>query len=201
MSAEVFTMSGTDPTKLKMPDPDVPFDRALVAAANEIRAKANLEGSEDLTEAAIIVLSEIMSAILKGTGAEHAPGPSGVAEEAASSAACFMGACLTGLFINLKKQGVELDIPAVFTRAGFAVFQWYSPEQQAAILSSGGDLYKHLLTIATDHPNVREWIDDVQGLTAAYVLTRDRTYISLLRKEYLLLCQARVRGFESRTAE
>lgn len=194
-------MPGMDTTKPRVPDPDVPFDRALIAAANDIRERANLEGSEDLTEAAIIVLSEIMSATLEGAGPEHTTGPSGVTGGAASCAACFMGACLTGLFINLKKQGIEIDIPAVFTRAGFAVFQWYSPEQQAAILSSGGDLYKRLLTIASDHPNVREWIDDVQSLTAAYVLTRDSNYILLLREEYLSLWQARVRGLEPRTAE
>jgi len=194
-------MPDTDSTKLKVPDPDVPFDRALVAAASEIREKANLEGSEDLTEAAIIVLSELMSAILEKAGPAHTPRPSGASREAAACAACFMGACLTGLFINLKKQGIELDIPAVFTRAGFTVFQWYSPEQQAAILSSGGELYKKLLAAASDHPNVREWIDDVQSLTAAYVITRDSNYISLLRKEYLALWQTRDGRIDPTTAE
>lgn len=179
-------------TKPKVPDAGEPFDLTVIAAANEIRERLSLEVSDDLTEAAVMVLAEIVLTTLGGAGPEHKPHPTGATAKAASCAACFMAACLIGLFINLKKQDIQLDIPAVYTRAGFAVFQWYSPEQQGAILTSGGDMYKKLLAAASDHPNVREWIDDVQSLTAAYVLTRDSNYISLLRKEYLSLWQARL---------
>lgn len=178
-------------TKPKLPDPDQPFDQALIAAANEIRESAHLGPSQDIAEAAGLVLSQIVSATLEGAGVEHSPRPSGATIETASLAACFMAACLAGLAASLKRQGIQLDVPAVFTRAGFAVFQWYSPDREAAIISSGGDTFKRLLDAASDHPKVREWIEDVQRLTAAYVFTRDREYISLLRKEYVWLWQAR----------
>lgn len=172
------------------PHPAQPFDRPLIAAANEIREDLNLHPTDDLTEAAVMVLSSIVSATLEGAGIEHKPHPSGATMETALRAACFMAACLTGLSISLKNEGVELDVSAVYTRAGFAVFQWYRPDQEAAIISSGGDAFKKLVASASDHPNVEKWIKDVQRLTTAYVLTRDRGYISLLRKEYLSLWQA-----------
>lgn len=182
-------------------DSGQPFDQALIATANKIREESNLEASSDLTEAAILLVSEIVSATLEGAGPEHRPHPAGATTEGASYGACFMAACLTGLFINLKREDIQLDIPAVYTRAGFTVFQWYTPEQQAALLTSGGDMYKKLLAAASDYPNVREWIDDVQSLTAAYVLTRDSNYISLLRQEYLSLWQARDKGLDPSTAQ
>ncbi|MFQ5846674.1 MAG: hypothetical protein ACE5IQ_03260 [Candidatus Methylomirabilales bacterium] len=181
-------------SKAKVPDPAEPFDQALIAAANEIQESSNLEPSDDLAEAAVIVLSEILSTTLEGAGTEHRPHPSGATTETASCAACLMAACLSGLSVNLKNQGIQLDVPAVFTRAGFTVFQWYRPEQQATIISSGRDAFEKLLETASGHPNVQEWIEDVQRLTAAYVLTGDRNYISLLRKEHLLLWQARDKG-------
>lgn len=187
-------MNANKPT---VPDIGEPFDQTLIAAANEIRQRSSLEISDDLAEAAATVLAEIVATILEGAGKEHKPHPTGAPIEIASKAACFMAACLTGLSINLKNEGIQLDIPAVFTRAGFAVFQWYNPDQEAAIISSGGDAFKKLLTAASDHPNVREWIEDVQRLTAAYVLTRDSNYISLLRKEYLSLWQARDKGLDT----
>jgi hypothetical protein len=194
-------MPDMNANKPRMPDPGEPFDQALIAAANEICERSNLEVSEDLTEAAVIVLGEIVSATLEGAGTEHKPHPTGATTETASQAAGFMAACLTGLSVNLKNQGIQLDIPAVFTRAGFAVFQWYNPDQEATIISSGGNAFKKLLTAASDHPNVREWIEDVQKLTAAYVLTRDSNYISLLRKEYILLSQARDKGLDTRAGK
>lgn len=194
-------MSDMNTDKLKVPVPDEPFDQALIAAANEIREGSNLDPSNDLTDAAIMVLSQILSATLEGAGREHKPHPTGATTETASRAACFMAACLAGLSVNLKNQGFEIDIPAVFTRAGFTVFQWYRAEQQAAIISSGGDSFKKLLAAASVQPNIQAWIEDVQSLTAAYVLTRDSNYISLLRKEYLWLWQAREKGLEPRTAK
>lgn len=194
-------MPDMDINRPKLPDPTEPFDQALIAAANEIRESSSLEPSNDLTDAAIMVLSQILSATLEGAGREHKPHPTGATIETASRAACFMAACLAGLSVNLENQGFEIDIPAVFTRAGFTVFQWYRAEQQAAIISSGGDSFKKLLAAASDQPNVQAWIEDVQSLTAAYVLTRDSNYISLLRKEYLWLWQAREKGLEPRTAK
>lgn len=184
-------MPGMNVDKPKVPDPGEPFDQALIAAANEIREGLNLDRTDELTEAAVTVLSRIISTTLEGAGREHRPHPAGATAETASRAACFMAACLTGLTASLKKQGIQLDVPAVFTRAGFAVFQWYRPEHEAAIISSGGDAFKRLVTSASDHPNVEKWITGVQRLTAAYVLTRDRAYISLLRNEYISLWQAR----------
>lgn len=187
--------------KPKLPDPTEPFDQALIAAANEIRESSSLGPSNDLTEAVMMVLSQILSATLEGAGREHKPHPTGATIETAALGACFMAACLSGLSGNLKNQGFEIDIPAVLTRAGFTVFQWYRAEQQAAIISSGGDSFKKLLAAASDQPNIQAWIEDVQSLTAAYVLTRDSNYISFLRKEYLWLWQAREKGLEPRTAK
>ena len=191
-------MPDKDADTSKLTDSDEPFDQALIAAANEIREGSNLDPSHDLTEAAIMVLDQILSVTLEGAGREHKPHPTYATTETASRAACFMAACLTGLFINLKKEDIQLDIPAVYTRAGFTVFQWYTPEQQAALLASGQDMYKKLLAAASDYPNVWEWIDDVQSLTAAYVLTRDGKYITLLRKAYLSLWQATEKGLDTR---
>lgn len=184
-----------------MPDASEPFDQALIAVAKQIREDSNLEPSDDLIEAAVIVLSEIISSTLEGAGTEHVPHPDSATIETASRAACFMAACLTGLFVRLKNQGIQLDVPAVFTRAGFSVFQWYSPQEEAAIILSGGDAFKKLIEASSDHPNVREWIADVEGLTAAYVLTRDSKYISLLSQEYLSLWQARDKGLDQKTIE
>lgn len=193
-------MSDMNASELKVPDPAQPFDQALITFANEIRESSNLDPSDDLTEAAIMVLDQIVSVILEGAGSEHKAHPTGASTETASRAACFMAACLSGLSVNLKNQGIVIDIPAVFTRACFAVFQWYRAEQQAAILSSGGDSFKKLLAVASEQPNIQAWIDDVQRLTAAYVLTRDSKYITLLRKEYLWLGQAgETQGKEGKT--
>lgn len=178
--------------KPKLPDPGVPFSQALIVAANHMREDWSLEPSNDLTEAAVMVVSKIVSTTLEGAGTDHVPHPDGATIETASRAACFMAACLSGLSVNLKKQGIHLDVPAVFTRAGFLVFQWYSPQEEARIISSGGDAFKKLVAAASNHPNVQKWIADVQNHAAAYVLTGNRNCISFLRKEYLSLWQARV---------
>lgn len=185
-------MPDMKPGKQELADPGVAFSQALIAAANQMREDLNLERSEDLTEAAVIVVSKIVSTTVEGAGTNHVPHPDGATIETASRAACFMAACLSGLSVNLRDQGIHLDVPAVYTRAGFLVFQWYSPQEESTIISSGGDAFKKLVAAASDHPNVQKWIADVQNHAAAYVLTGNRNYVKLLRKEYLSLWQARV---------
>jgi hypothetical protein len=200
-SQGIFTMAEINTSESKWPDPAEPFDRALIGAANQIRENTNLDHSDDLIEGAAVVLVEIVSSTLLRAGTDHVPHPDGATIETASRAACFMAACLSGLSVNLKNQGVRLDAPAVFTRVGFAIFQWYSPQEEAAIISSGGDRFRKLLESSSEHPNVREWIEDVQRFTAAYVLTRDHKYIPLLCKEYLSLWRARGKGPDRETVK
>lgn len=91
--------------------------------------------------------------------------------------ACFMAACLTGISNRLIELDIEIDIRDVFTSAGFAVFQMYPDEEQARIISAGGNAFKKLVGESSSRPNLQRWIEGVQAFTASYVLTGDKAWI------------------------
>lgn len=161
-----------------------PFDEALLNFANRLRAECGFNKCEGVADAAAIVLTDVATSVLTGAGPEHLPHPTAFSTANASVGACFMAACLTGIAIRLSELGIELDVRDVLVRAGFAVFQMYTEQDQAEIISAGGNTFESLVAEASSRENVRTWVEGVQTLTAAYVLTEDKAWITQLAKLY-----------------
>ncbi len=175
----------------QQPDRSKPFDEALLNFANRLRAEGGFNKCEGVADAAAIVLTDVATSVLAGAGPEHLPHPTASSTANASVGACFMAACLTGIAIRLSELGIELDVRDVLARAGFAVFQMYTEQDQAEIISAGGNTFKSLVAEASSRENLRTWVEDVQTFTAAYVLTEDKAWITQLAKLYGTLAAAR----------
>lgn len=174
-----------------MPYPARPFDSALRDLGNRLRAESGLGPCENLADVVTIVLTEITTSTLTHTGSDHLPHPKASTVANASMGACFMGACLSGISVRLKELGLELDVQDIFARAGFAVFQMYPQQEQAQIISAGGNIFKKLVGESSSRENLRQWIEGVQTLTASYVLTGDKACIPQLAELYSTLASAR----------
>ena len=172
----------------QIPDPNKPFDHALLGLANRLRQESFLETSDDITDAAIMALTNIGTGTLTEAGTEHYPVPRFLPVGNAAVGACFMAACATSIIGHLKDREITLDIQEVFSRAGFAVYQMYNDEQKAELISGGGYMFRQLVTAADEHPNVKEWIANVQQMVWCYVLTGDQKYFPLFKSLYLTLC-------------
>ena len=173
------------------PDPSKPFDEALFHLANRLRAEGGFKRCDGVADAAAIVLTDVTTSALAEAGPEHLPHPTASSTANASVGACFMAACLTGIAIRLSELGIELDVRDVLARSGFAVFQMYTAENQAEIISAGGNTFKRLVAEASTRENLRTWVEGVQTFTAAYVLTEDEAWITQLAKLYETLVAAR----------
>jgi len=175
----------------QQPGSSKPFDEALFSFANRLRVETGFNTCDGVADAATIVLTDISASALTEAGLEHLPHPTASSTANAAVEACFMAACLTGLATRLSELGIELDVRDVFARAGFAVFQMYTEQQQAEIISSGGNTFKSLVAEGSNRENVRTWVEGVQTLTAAYVVTQDKAWITQLAKLYGTLAAAR----------
>lgn len=178
-------------TSPQQADSSKPFDEALFKFANRLRTEGGFKKCEGVCDAAAIVLTDVTTSVLAEAGPEHLPHPTASSAANASVGACFMAACLTGIAVRLSDLGIELDVRDVLARAGFAVFQMYTEEKQAEIISAGGNTFKSLVAEASSHENLRTWVEGVQTFTTAYVLTQDRAWITHLVKLYQTLAAAR----------
>ena len=145
-------------------DRSKPFDEALLKLANSLRAEAGFNKCEGVADAAAIVLTAVATSVLAGAGPGHAPHPTTSSIENAAVGACFMAACLTGIDLRLNDLGIDLDRRDVLARAGFATFQMYTDQEQAAILSAGGNTFKGLVAEASSRENIRKWVEGVQTI-------------------------------------
>lgn len=177
--------------KPQQPDPSKPFDQALLTFANRLRSDAGFKECEGLADPAAIVLTDVTTSVLAEAGPDHLPHPTASSTANASVGACFMAACLTGIAVRLSELGIELDVRDALARAGFAVFQMYTEEKQAEIISAGGNTFKNLVAESASRENLRTWVEGVQTFTAAYVLTQDKAWITHLTKLYQTLAAAR----------
>ena len=175
----------------KMPHPSKRFDSALLDLGNRIRADSGLESCAGIKDAAATVLTHLTISALTKAGPEHLPHPTTSRFPNASIGACFMVACLTGISIRLEPLSVVLDVQDVFARAGFAVFHSYDKNDQAQILSAGGGLFKEMIAESSSRPELQQWLEGVQFLTAYFILQEDEACIEKLSTLYKSLASAR----------
>lgn len=189
---EAPTLEKTSPSRSpQMPDPSAPFDSALLKLGNRLRADFGLGSCESVTDAVAIVLTKITISAITEAGQEHFPHPTASTITNASVGACFMAACLMGISIRLEERGIDLDVQDAFDRAGFAVFKLYRKEDQAQIISAGGNIFKELVGQISSHAALKEWLEGVELCTASYVLTGDNAWVALLGELYVSLAAIR----------
>lgn len=114
---------------------DNPFKENVLAIANRIRKTNRLPESDDVNDAAVLLLTHIV--VFAQGKALYAPVKCHIKDSEAVIGAVFL--CFVGsqIVLYIEHEGIQLPINEVIAMAGKAVFQFLDFDKAAAIIHSG----------------------------------------------------------------
>ena len=157
----------------------------MLAIANRIRKTNRLPESDDVNDAAVLLLTHIV-AFAQGK-AHHSLVKGHINDSEAVIGAIFL--CFVGsqILLYIEHEGIPLPINEVIAMAGNAVFQFLGFDKAAEIIHSGMEQYKAIIRAGDTKENVREYTQTISDAVWAYVMSRDEGLLETFRGLYMTL--------------
>jgi hypothetical protein len=164
---------------------DNSFKENMLVLANEIRKTNSLPESDDINDAAILLLTHIV--VFAQGKSHHFPVKDRIRDSEAIIGAVFL--CFVGsqIVLYVKKEGIQLPINDVIAKAGKAVFQLMGTGKASEIIRSGIGQYKMIIKAGDTKGNIREYTDTINQAVWAYIMSKDEGLLEALRRLYLNL--------------
>lgn len=160
----------------------------MLDIANRLRKANEFPQSNDIEDAAVMVLTHIISTIQGKTG--HFAVEGHIEESDAIVGAIFL--CFLGsqLVLYLKDEGVVLPINDVIARAGLAAFHFLKSERTARVIHEGMEQYKAIIQAGQTMENIRDYTSTVSNGVLAYVMSKDEKLLDAFQSLYMTLFNA-----------
>jgi hypothetical protein len=164
---------------------DNSFTEKVLAIANQIRKTNRLPESDDVNDAAVLLLTHIVT-FAQGK-AHHFPVKGHINNSEAVIGAIFI--CFVGsqIVLYLEHEEILLPINEVIATAGKAVFQFLGFDKAAEIIVSGMEQYKAIIKAGDARQNVREYAQTISDAVWAYVMSKDENLLEVFGGLYMTL--------------
>jgi hypothetical protein len=164
---------------------DNPFKENVLAIANRIRKTNRLPESDDVNDAAVLLLTHIV--VFAQGKAHYFPVKGHIKDSEAVIGAVFL--CFVGsqIVLYIEHEGIQLPINEVIAMAGKAVFQFLGFDKAAEIIHSGMEQYKAIIRVGDTRENVREYTQTISDAVWAYVVSKDEGLLEAFRGLYMTL--------------
>ncbi len=165
------------------------FKDNLLAIANGVLKNTGLPESDDIEDAAVIVLTHIASLVLSKAG--HAP-VEGRTEESdmiiGVTFLCFLG---MPLCLNIKDEDTTLSLNDVIARAGLAIFTFLKSEKKAAeTIHKGIAHYNEIIQAGKKDEKIEKYVNTTSDVMILYIMTKDEKLIDTFHSIYMTLFNA-----------
>lgn len=170
---------------------DNSFTQKVLAMANQIRKTNGLPESNDVNDAAVLLLTHIVTFVQRK--AHHLPVKGHIKDSEAIIGAIFL--CFVGsqTVLYLKHEEVLLPINEVIATAGKVIFQFLGFDEATEIIVSGMEQYKAIIRAGDERQNVREYTQTISDAVWAYVMSKDENLLEVFWGLYMTLNNAQDR--------
>jgi hypothetical protein len=164
---------------------DNSFKENVLAIANQIRKTNRLPESDDVNDAAILLLTHIV--VFAQGKTHHYPVKDYIKDSEAAIGAVFL--CFVGsqIILYIENEGIQLPINEVIAMAGKAIFQFLGFDKAAEIVHSGMEQYKAIIRAGDTRENIREYTETISDAVWAYVMSKDEGLLEAFRSLYMTL--------------
>lgn len=170
---------------LKLSEQGDSFTRNILAISNRIREANGLPESDDVNNAAVLLLTHIITSVLPVEGL--------IEESKAVVSAIFLYFVGTQLVLHARNEGIEIPINETIVKASIAAFQYLDPDRAMKIIHSGMEQYKATIKAANTTENIREYTEALSEIIWTYVTSRDERFLEAFRSLYMTIYNAQDR--------
>jgi len=159
------------------------------ALASRICDENGLSEPKDIEEASVLVLTHILTAVQELS--HHLPVEGRIDDADAVIGAVFLCFIASPFVLHLKKEGVDLSINDIISRAGIAVFQFLNSERATAVMVKGMEQYTALIEAGKTMKNVEDFTNTLHDGLYGYVMSGDGKLLDVLHDLYAALIEAK----------
>ncbi len=166
----------------------------LVIAINSHAKRISKENGDsppnDINDATVTVLLEIISIMLAEAGPGHFPHPSLMKKERAEMGVVVLLGCQNAVTIALENISINLNSAYVFDRVFSGIYGAYLDKEQIKIKMQGVKLYGYIFSESQKNGYNIIWHNNIMKVTLSYILSSDTSYLGQLAHIYTSLCSA-----------
>jgi hypothetical protein len=163
-----------------------PFVSSLLEVANKIRATKKLPVSQDTSDAAVLVVADLLA----NTVPPKSFATAATAPQLSNSIGALLCFVVSSIVIRAKKDGYDIPKNEVLAAAFLALYQMHDRDTIVRLMTDGVRHYWSLVESAPKSSSMQEYIDILNRTVVLYVMTGDESLKDQVSYLYALMVQA-----------
>jgi hypothetical protein len=163
-----------------------PFVSSLLEVANKIRAAKELPVFQDIGDAAVLVVADLLANAVPLKSFARAA----TASQLSSSIGALLCFVVSSIVIRAKEEGCDIPKNEVLAAAFPALYQMHDRDTIVRLMTDGVKHYWSLVESALKSSTMQEYIDILNRTVVLYVMTGDESLKDQVSYLYAVMVQA-----------